>query len=159
MIIRVLIQVVVLVLIASLVGFTAWALWYALVSIARSAFVKDLGSAFVAIGEEVLKELGVIPLDVEVSESTTWCMGCDKIDVGTEWMKFTDDGLYRCEVCRGECDSVGQPTVVTALLDGSIRVQRGSRSKVMTAQQYRETYLDDPRVEVRYAKPQDWGNW
>jgi hypothetical protein len=69
-----------------------------------------------------------------------WCQGCDEL-IHSDWMRWTKDGLYRCDVCRGVPQH--QPIVVTATssFDGMILVTIGGRTERMTEQQYRERYV------------------
>lgn len=64
---------------------------------------------------------------VQTTSAHAWCAGCDEI-VHSYWMRFTDEGCYRCDLCRGqryrlprtgeEVEAVNGNPKWTHLLDG-----------------------------------------
>jgi hypothetical protein len=62
--------------------------------------VHKIWRAFQGALQDIDPDTIKVMLGVPVHAAQTWCQGCDLLVHG-DWMKFTDDGLYRCNQCRG----------------------------------------------------------
>lgn len=106
-----------------------------------TAFDDMLAETLGLLGLSWLFALFAVPPLPPPSPIEAWCQGCDRV-VLSRWLKWTDDGRYRCDVCRGETD---QPmTVIDLTASGGppkmLAVRTGSHMELMTAQEFAETH-------------------